>query len=109
VVRSNPPELIQGSSADLLLEILDGLGDSPALTVVWETAVIGYLSQDDRRRVFDTIAQAGERRPLAFVRAAHASNSVMAHYGLVLQLWPGGERDELAYATHHGDWIDWRD
>jgi hypothetical protein len=32
---------------------------------------------------------------------------VTRHYGLTLQLWPGGERVEVAYATHHGEWLDW--
>ena len=106
-VRADPPELIQGDAADLLPEILDGLGGSSALTVIWETAVLGYFTEENRRRVHDTIGRFGERHAVAFVQTRRPSDGVTRHYGLTLQLWPGGERVELAYATHHGDWLDW--
>jgi hypothetical protein len=105
-VRADPPELFRGDIADRLPEILEGLAGSDALTLVWETAVLGYVPEDGRRRVYDTIASFGKRHPVAFVQTRHASNGVMTHYGLNLQL-PAHGPEELAFATHHGDWLDW--
>jgi hypothetical protein len=105
--RADPPELVQGDATVLLPDVLAELSGTGALTLVWETAVLGYVAEEARELVYDTIARFGARRPLAFVRAARASTGVMQHYGLTLQLWPGGERVELLFATHHGDWIDW--
>jgi hypothetical protein len=105
-VRADPPELIWGDLADRLPEILEALAGSDALTLVWETAVLGYVPEDSRRRLYDTIARFGDRHPIAFIQTRHASTGVIAHFGLTLQL-PPGESQELAFATHHGDWLDW--
>jgi hypothetical protein len=105
-VRADPPHLIRGDLADRLPEILEGLVDSDGLTLVWETAVLGYVPEESRRRLYDTIRRFGKRHPIAFVQTRRASSGVMAHYGLTLQLPPHGP-EELAFATHHGDWLDW--
>jgi hypothetical protein len=105
-LRADPPELIKGDLAGRLPGILEGLAGSDALTVVWETAVLGYVPEEGRRRVYDTIARYGERHPIAFVQTRRASSGVTAHYGLTLQSPPGG-LEEVAFATHHGDWLDW--
>ena len=105
-VRADPPDLIQGDLAERLPEILEGLRDSDALTLVWETAVLGYVPEDGRRRLYETIARFGEQHPIAFVQTRRASSGVMAHFGLNLQL-PPYEPEEVAFATHHGDWLDW--
>jgi hypothetical protein len=105
--RADLPELIQGDAADRLPEILDGLSGSRALTVIWETAVLGYFTEESRRRVYETIEEFGARHPAAFVQTRRPSDGVAAHYGLTLRLLPGGERIELAFASHHGEWLDW--
>jgi hypothetical protein len=105
-VRADPPDLIRGDLADRLPEVLEALAGSDALTVVWETAVLGYVTEESRRRLYDTIARFGDRHPIAFIRTRGASSGVLAHYGLTLQL-PLHESEELAFATHHGDWLDW--
>jgi hypothetical protein len=106
-VRADPPELIRGDAADLLPETLDSLRGSSALTVIWETAVLGYFTEGNRQRVYDTIDRFGERHATAFVQTRRPSDGVAAHYGLTLRLPPGGERIELAFASHHGEWLDW--
>jgi hypothetical protein len=105
--RADPPVLVQGDIAAALPELLDGLGDSSALALVWETAVLGYLPVERRARVYDAVLQAVARRPVAFVQTRRASSAVMAHYGMTLQVPPDDRREELAFATHHGDWLDW--
>jgi hypothetical protein len=97
-VRDDPPELLQGDFVEVLPALLaerrpDGL------TVVFETAVLGYLDAGGRKRVHDALARAGAEAPLAFV-----SNP---HHGMRLQLWPGGEAEVLAHADFHGAWLEW--
>ena len=66
--RADPPALVQGDVAAALTDVLDGLGESSGLILVWETAVLGYLPEERRARVYDAVARAGERRPVAFVQ-----------------------------------------
>jgi hypothetical protein len=105
-VRADPPDLIRGDLAAELPGILEGLADSDALTLVWETAVLGYVPEEGRQRLYDTIARYGKQRPIAFVQTRRASSGVIAHFGLTLQVAPV-VREEVAFATHHGDWLDW--
>ena len=69
------------------------------LTVVFETAVLGYLDSAGRQRVYDALAGAGAEGPLAFV-----SNP---HLGMNVQVWPGGESEVVARADFHGAWLEW--
>jgi hypothetical protein len=108
VARANPPTLIRGDIAEVLPELLD-TGRDDTLMIVWQTAVLGYLPPDRRRAVFDALAAAGESRPLAFVGTTTANDGSHLYYGLTIQTWPGGEREQLAYADFHGAWIDWLD
>ena len=81
-VRDDPPELVSGD----FVEVLPGLlaeRSLDGLTVVFETAVLGYLDSAGRARVYDALATAGAEGPLAFV-----SNP---HHGMNVQVWPGGE------------------
>ncbi len=97
-VRRDPPRLVRGDFVELLPDVLaerrpDGL------TVVYETAVLGYLDPAGRRRVYDTLAEAGAAGPLAFV-----SNP---HRGMSVQVWPAGEAEVVAGADFHGAWLEW--
>jgi hypothetical protein len=105
-VRRNPPQLVAGDIADLLPDLLQHRRDG-AVTLVWETAVLGYLSEDQRQAVYDALAAAGEDGPLAFVSTTAANDGSHLYYGLTIQLWPGGDRVQVAHADFHGAWIDW--
>jgi hypothetical protein len=97
-VRDDPPELVRGDFVEVLPELLAQRRPN-GLTVVFETAVLGYLDAGGRGRVYDALARAGAEEPLAFV-----SNP---HLGMRLQLWPGGEAEVLANADFHGAWLEW--
>ena len=105
-LRNEPPELVQGDLADLLPGLLDSRRDD-ALTVVWQTAVLGYLPEDRNQLVRAALANSGATGPLAFVEATAPDNGDHTYYGLNLQLWPDGQSVHVAYADVHGSWIDW--
>lgn len=113
VLRDDPPTLAHGDIADVLPGLLHDRADD-ALTLVWQTAVLGYLPPDRRALVLDALAEQGElaasgsRGPLAFVQTTAADDASWQYYGLTLQVWPGGEAQQVAHADFHGAWIDWR-
>ncbi len=112
-LRADPPELVRGDAAELLPSLVDR-GDPSLPVLVWESAVLGYLPAEREQLVRDAIREAGARRPVAFVETSRPGDATRvysgsaAYYGLWLELWPGGERVELAHADFHGAWIAWR-
>jgi hypothetical protein len=76
--------------------------------VVWQTAVLHYLPEERRQLVYDAMADAGTKRgQLAFVETVTPKDDDRKHFGLTIQIWPGGERHEIANADFHGAWIEW--
>jgi hypothetical protein len=108
VARANPPALVRGDIAEVLPGLLARRHDD-TLTIVWQTAVLGYLSAERRQLVYDAIAAAGADRPLAYVGTSTANDGSHMYYGLTIETWPGGKREQLAHADFHGAWIDWLD
>jgi hypothetical protein len=105
-LRRAPPELVQADFVELLPSVLAGRG-SGALTVVFQTATLGYLQPEQRNRLREALEAAGERRPLAFVSTGRPREAGATHWGVTLRLWPGGERTLLAEADYHGQWLEW--
>jgi len=105
LLRDDPPELVRGDLVTELPRVLGGRR-SDGLTLVFETAVLGYLSEDDRGDVLETLERAAESGPLALVRTAQPPDGAHTHYGLWIRLWPG-ERDLVGLANFHGAWLDW--
>jgi hypothetical protein len=105
-LRADPPELVRGDAAEVLPGLLRARR-ADALTVVFETAVLGYLSHEGRRKVLEAIEDAGAAGPLAFVSTDLPADRDSTHYGLHLRSWPGGEQVILANADFHGAWLEW--
>jgi hypothetical protein len=106
-VRAEPPSLVRGDLVELLPHELERRDDG-ALTVVLNSAALGYVDADGQRAVHDTLERAGADGELAFVTATQPETGTHDYWALVVQLWPGGRRRELAYADFHGAWLDWR-
>jgi hypothetical protein len=105
-MRAEPPHLVQGDLVDELPRLLEQ-ATADALTLVWHTAVLGYLPHEARKQVYETLEEAGARVPLAFVQTTQPAPDVHTYYALAIRLWPG-EREIVADADFHGAWIDWR-
>jgi hypothetical protein len=105
-LRSNPPELIQGDFVELLPQVLSKRRAN-GLTVVFQTATLGYLTPEQRSRLHAILAEEGEAAPLAFVSTGGPRQPGATHWGVSLQNWPDGERELVAEADYHGTWLEW--
>jgi hypothetical protein len=104
-VRLAPPELVRGDYVERLPELLAERRGG-ALTVVFQTASLGYVGAEERQRVRETLAQAAEREPLAWIGSAPPLEDGMTAWGMDVRVLPG-ERRIVAHADFHGAWIDW--
>lgn len=105
-LREDPPEIVHGDVVEELPAAL-ARGGEDAVTVVVDTAALGYVPEEGRRRVYAALAEAGERAPLAFVHAREPRPNEHTFWGMCVQLWPGGEREIVEHADFHGRWLSW--
>jgi hypothetical protein len=101
-VRADPPQLVAGELPDALPVVLDGIPDD-GLVLVFQTAVLGYLTQEGRNRVRDYL-QAVDR-DLVFVSAGTPRGQEGA-WGMRI-FRPGKEREFIGHADFHGAWLDY--
>jgi hypothetical protein len=107
-LRADPPRLEQGDVVERLPELL-AERQPGALTIVFQTAVRGYLSSESWRRVLTALDEAGRKFPLALVSVSRPAPDEHSFWGLWLRLWPDGEKHLLAHAGFHGQWLEWLD
>jgi hypothetical protein len=104
-LRLDPPELVRGDFVEALPEVL-AAQPSDGLTVVFQTATWGYLDDERRTRLRETLEEAGAVRALAFISTGKPR--VEEHcWGLRLVYWPGAEREFAGHADFHGAWLRW--
>jgi hypothetical protein len=106
VVRDDPPELVEGDYVELLPELLFER-DQNAMTVVFETISLGYLTDEQQEQVAVTLEEAGREGPLAWI-SAPSGEWVEGAFGLGVRVWPGPER-RVALMDFHGAWLEWLD
>ena len=104
-LREDPPQLIRGDIAEELPRVLTERRDG-ALTVVWQTAALGYLPDQGRERVRTALEAAAEEAPLAWISGGRSERSEQ-EWAMKIRLWPGGDRELVAYADWHGAWLEW--
>ena len=105
-VRREPPPIERGDLVEVLPRLLAERAPD-ALTVVFQTAVLGYLGAEGWARVRDLLAESGREGRLAFVWTARPTEGVHDYWGLWLQRWPGGEPRVVAHSDFHGAWLEW--
>jgi len=103
VVSSDPPEIVRGELPDALPGVLEGL-PRDGLALVFQTAMLGYLTQEGRDAVRDQL-QAVDRE-LVFVSGGTPREQEGA-WGMRI-FRPGREREFLGHADFHGAWLDYR-
>jgi hypothetical protein len=104
-LRADPPELVRGDFVERLPSVL---AEQPhdRLTIVFQTAAWGYVSDQARTRLREVLDEAGRERPLAFVSTGKPRTEKDC-WGLRIVYWPGGEREFAGHADFHGTWLRW--
>jgi hypothetical protein len=105
-LRADPPQLERGDVVERLPELLAERLPG-ALTIVFQTAVRGYLSREAWTEILTALDDAGRRFPLALVSVSRPAPGEHGYWGLWLRLWPGGEKRLLAHSGFHGQWLEW--
>lgn len=105
-LRSEPPALERGDVVERLPGLLAErrLG---ALTVVFATAVIGYVGKAGHDRIVAALEEAGRQFPLAYLWTARPRPDEHGYWGIWARLLPDGEELLLAHAGFHGQWLEW--
>jgi hypothetical protein len=104
IVRSDPPGLMEGDFVEVLPPLL-AERDLDALTVVFSSASIMYLPEEDRARVREALEHEGERGSLAWVSYEYAEAGRLT-FTLDVQSWPGDSL-RLAVLDGHGNEMEW--
>jgi hypothetical protein len=104
IVRADPPRLMEGDFVEVLPALL-AERDLDALTVVFHSASIMYVSEEDRARVRETLEAEGERGSLAWVSYEYTEAGRLS-FALDVQSWPG-EPQRLARLDGHGNELQW--
>ncbi|HET7855285.1 MAG TPA: DUF2332 domain-containing protein [Gaiellaceae bacterium] len=104
-LRVDPPELMRGDIVGTLPALLAERRPD-ALTVVFETATLGYLPAGGVERVRSALDEAGRSGNLAFV-ATGKGRTGDKHWGLRIVYYPDAEREFAGEADYHGAWLDW--
>jgi hypothetical protein len=101
-VRADPPELVRGDVAEALPGVLAAL-PAAGVTLVFQTGVFGYMTEDGRRRVRELLD--GSDRALVFVSSG-SPRGVPRAWGMRIYR-PGREREFVGHADYHGTWLDY--
>jgi len=110
-IERSEPRLVDRAGAnewlpDRLRERADGV-----LTVVYHTVMLPWMTHDDRKRLPELLAEAGEGAtedaPLAWLRMEPYAWPEPVPHQVWLQRWPGGEDRMLARSGAHGRPVWW--
>ena len=112
VLRDQPPPIVAGDYVELLPSLL-AKRDPEALTIVYQTASAGYLSDEQRARLTEALNADGARSGgLAWISTMPAPDETVDGWAIETHSWPSerawpAETRLLAYFDFHGEWLDW--
>jgi hypothetical protein len=105
---ADPPNVERASADDWLDRHLPSEPEPGCCRVVFHTVAFQYFPAEAQARIKtrlrDAGAQAGETRPLAWLRLEKLAED--PHFSLRLRTWPGEGR-LLAWSHPHGTWMEW--
>jgi hypothetical protein len=104
--RRTPVTVDEASAPDWLAERLTRERGGSA-TVVFHSIMWGYLTDDDRARIAQTMTDTGERatasEPLAWLRMEPGADQA----DVTLTTWPDFDERLIAHAGYHGRPVSW--
>lgn len=105
VAREHPPNVVAGDAvADLPEHVREAPDD--ATPVVFNTAVLYQMPDEQRTALRETLASLGTERELYWLSGEGDSADDNA-FGLDLTRFPGGETGRLGRYEQHGRWVEW--
>ncbi len=99
LLRRDPPELVRGDYLEVLPELL-AAADPGVLTIVFSSASMQYLSDEEFDRVDAAIAAAPAPVAWASMEPPRGEED-KGHFVLSL------DRERLAEVHYHGAWVEW--
>jgi hypothetical protein len=106
-VARRTPVTVDAASAPDWLDQQFARERGGSATVVFHSIMWGYMTEDDRARITQSFADAGERasdsEPLAWLRMEPGADQT----DITLTTWPGGEERVIARAGYHGKPVHW--
>jgi hypothetical protein len=100
ILRRDPPELVKADYLEALPELL-ARADRDALTIVFSSASMQYLSEAEFDRVDGAIASAPVPAAWAFMEPPRGEDD-KGHFVLSL------DREVVAEVHYHGAWVEWQ-
>lgn len=105
VARDHPPNVVAGDAVDDLPRHVRAAPDDATL-VVFNTAVLYQLPDDEQEALRGTLATLGDEREIYWLSGEGDSSDDNA-FGLDLTQYPSGETDRLGRYEQHGRWVEW--
>jgi hypothetical protein len=106
VARRTPVTVEAASATDCVGQQL-ALERGGSATVIFHSIMWGYMTDDDRAAITQSIVEAGERattsEPLAWLRMEPGADQT----DVTLTTWPGGDERVIARAGYHGRPVRW--
>jgi len=104
-LRADPPRLVRGNYVELLPELLSNRREG-ALTLVFQTASLFYLTGDERRALRRVLEDAGRDAPLGWVSTVPPLDREERVFAVEAGVLPA-EPSRLMHADVHGAWLEW--
>jgi hypothetical protein len=105
--QANPPQVVTDDAVETLAKHADSMPDDGTL-VIYHTALLYQLSQEQRNTLHRALATIGETRPVWWL-SGDGETDTPGTFGLEVTRFPDGETVQLGRYEQHGRWIDWCD
>ncbi|WP_368408807.1 DUF2332 domain-containing protein [Haloarchaeobius amylolyticus] len=105
--QTDPPRVVADDAVETLVNHATSMPDDETL-VIYHTAFLYQLSEDQRNTLHQALATIGERRPVWWLSGDGETDS-SGTFGLELTRFPDGDSVQLGQYEQHGRWIDWCD
>lgn len=105
--QANPPQVVTDDAVETLVKHVDSMPDDGTL-VVYHTALLYQLSQEQQSTLHRALTTIGETRPVWWL-SGDGETDDPGTFGLEVTRFPDGDTVQLGRYEQHGRWIDWCD
>ena len=105
--QADPPQVVTDDAVETLVDHAGSMPDDGTL-VVYHTALLYQLSEEQRSTLHRALATIGETRPVWWL-SGDGETDDSGTFGLEVTRFPDGDTVQLGRYEQHGRWIDWCD